>query len=303
MPDPSHHRSLARSTWRHLLAATVGLAAAAPSVLAQPETTDERKNKVAFSLQLDGPATPGGTITLGLNYLIAKDWHTYWDGLNDTGMPASWKLTLPEGWEAGEPQWPAPKRYGMDNGVVDHVYFDEVTILIPVRIPATTEFKDFEIAASSKWLVCQEACIPERGESKTTVAVIDRPTPKQAPSGILASRARTIQTGWAELAAAKPETSLVDATLTVRVPGATKLAFFPGADSSPAEDLIEEGEATGDTLRVRMHQRKGEPLTVRGVIEVTRASASGSASTSWHALDFTPPSENKTETPAAAPAK
>lgn len=303
MPDPSHHRSLARSTWRHLLAATVGLAAAAPSVVAEPEAASERKNKVVFSLQLDGAATPGGTITLGLNYLIAKGWHTYWDGLNDTGMPASWTLTLPEGWEAGEPQWPAPTRYGMDNGVVDHVYFDEATILIPIRIPANTEFKNFEITASSKWLVCQEACIPERGDAKTTVAVIHHPAPKQAPAGIAASRARTIQTGWGELAAAKPETSLVDATLTVRVPGATTIAFFPGADSSPAEDLIEEGETKGDTLRVRMHQRKGEPLTVRGVIEVTRTTAAGSTTTSWHALDFTPPSESKTETPASSPAK
>lgn len=303
MPDPAHHRPPILARLSHLAAVTVGMALIAPGSQGSQPQAEERKNKVEFSLVVDGPATPGGTFTLGLSYRIAKDWHTYWDGLNDTGMPASWKLTLPEGWKAGEPRWPAPTRYGMDNGVVDHVYFNEATILIPIAVPATAAFQTFDIAASSKWLVCQEACIPERGEATTAVSVIDRPAPREAPAAITAARARSIQSGWGDLASLKPETSLEGSILAIRVPGTTKLAFLPAADSSPPEDLIEEGEAVGDSLRIRMHQRQGEALTVRGVVEVTRSTSTGQSTTSWHALDFTPPTESKAETPATQPAK
>ncbi|HLP85663.1 MAG TPA: protein-disulfide reductase DsbD domain-containing protein [Phycisphaerales bacterium] len=290
---------------RVLLAALVAGSLPAVPVCAQPGTTAparERKTMVKFSLVTDKPATPGGTFTLGLRYVIADGWHTYWDGLNDTGMPASWQLELPPGWTAGEAQWPAPHRYGMENGVVDHVYLNEATILIPISVPSSAEFGDASIKVNSKWLVCQEACIPERGESEVNVQVIDRPANQPVPAAIQKTRDRAIVTGWGELDKLKPESSLKDAQLSVKVPGATKLAFFPAKDSSPAEDLIAEGEVSSDTLTVQMHQRKGEQLAVRGVIEVARKSETGTK-TSWHYIDFTPGVSVDDAATTASPAK
>jgi hypothetical protein len=300
---------------RVLLAALIAGSLPSASVRAQPGSpaaTTERKTMVNFSLVADGLPIPSGTFTLGLRYKIAKGWHTYWDGLNDTGMPASWQLELPDGWTAGEAQWPAPVRYGIENGVVDHVYMDEATILIPITVPTSTQPGEANIRVSSKWLVCEEACIPEKGDATLTVKVVAELQASVVPEAIAKSRGRAITRGWGELSqqapTLAPTTKLEEAVLHVHVPGATKLAFFPGRGSSPAEDLIADGETEGNTLRIPMHQRTGEPLTVRGVIEVTRMSKNKTLQTSWHSFDFTPEtpvvSESKTEStskPATKP--
>jgi hypothetical protein len=274
---------------RLLAAAAAALVACSASTAQQLEpAATPRKTMVNFSLIADGPATPGGVFTLGLTYDITKAWHTYWEGLNDTGMPASWTLELPEGWKAGTPAWPAPVRYGMDNGVVDHVYFDQATILIPISVPAEAPFATARIKVASKWLVCEEACIPERGSAELAVAVIDRPARVPEPPAIARALARTIESGWGSIAALQPVAALEGSDLIVRVPGATLLAFFPASDSSPAVDLVADGEAKGDVLRVPMHQRAGEVLTVRGVVEVTRRDGKGATQTSWHTIDVTP---------------
>jgi hypothetical protein len=269
-------------------------AAMVPAVATQTHasTPQPRDDKVTFSLVSGSSPTPGGEMLLGLRYEIAAGWHTYWDGFNDTGLPASWTLSLPEGWKAGEAMWPAPKRYGMDNGIVDHVYFDEAVIVVPISVPADAKVgSSHTIAASSKWLVCEEACIPEKGDAALDVTVVEPSTqpeskPVQYPGPIKGAIARTIQQGWGALASYKqpPSATFADGALTIHVPGAQSLAFFPSSTCSPPEDLVEEGTSKSDRLRVRLKPQIGDALVVRGVVEVTQAAKEGTSQTSWHLI-------------------
>src|SRR5215469_11878657 len=53
---------------------------------------------------------PGGTVTIALNEVIRKNWHTYWRNPGDAGAPTTIMWHLPSGWTAGPLQWPYPKR-------------------------------------------------------------------------------------------------------------------------------------------------------------------------------------------------
>jgi hypothetical protein len=54
-------------------------------------------------LTAEKAAVPGRILTLGWRFRIDEGWHLYWHGLSDTGVPPSFALTLPAGWEAGPP--------------------------------------------------------------------------------------------------------------------------------------------------------------------------------------------------------
>ena len=58
-------------------------------------------------------------------------------------------------------------------------------------------------------------------------------------------------------------------TLTLRAEGATELVFMSRADCGRLVDLIVDGAATGETLRIRFRAGDAGPGPARGVIAVT----------------------------------
>ena len=80
-------------------------------------------------------AAPGETIYLALHQEITPGWHTYWRNPGDSGEPTRLALDLPEGWQAGDMIWPAPKTYTL-GPLVNYGYADEVTLPVPVTLPA-----------------------------------------------------------------------------------------------------------------------------------------------------------------------
>src|SRR5579872_5810272 len=53
---------------------------------------------------------PGGSVTVGFHFRMQKGWHIYWQNPGDSGQAPSITWTLPEGFTAGEIQWPLPQR-------------------------------------------------------------------------------------------------------------------------------------------------------------------------------------------------
>ncbi|HEY4265150.1 MAG TPA: protein-disulfide reductase DsbD domain-containing protein, partial [Micropepsaceae bacterium] len=94
------------------LVLTLGAPAGA---FAQSGALPDDKPKVNASLVAErAGVAPGGTVTLIVHETIRKGWHTYWRNPGDAGFPTTAKWQLPEGWKAGDIQWPYPKRLPLE---------------------------------------------------------------------------------------------------------------------------------------------------------------------------------------------
>ncbi|MGJ3230225.1 MAG: protein-disulfide reductase DsbD family protein [Oceanicaulis sp.] len=103
---------------------------------------------------------PGETVHIALHQDITEGWHTYWRNPGDSGEQTRLMLDLPQGWSAGEIIWPAPKAYPL-GPLTNYGYSDEVTLAVPVTVPADAAPGRVEIPAEATWLVCEDICIPE----------------------------------------------------------------------------------------------------------------------------------------------
>ena len=110
---------------------------------------------------------PGRTVWVGLRIEHKEHWHTYWKNAGDSGLPTELQWTLPPGVQAGDIQWPLPKKIPV-GPLVNYGY--EGTLLLPVPLTLTPDFKppllgqDLTVKLRASWLICKTECIPEEGE-------------------------------------------------------------------------------------------------------------------------------------------
>ncbi len=106
-------------------------------------------------------AKPGEAITLGVLMKIHPGWHTYWRNPGDSGIPAALAWKLPEGFAAGEIQWPVPERQPA-GPLMNYGYSNEVLLPVELRVPAgALPGRTARIEVDATWLVCEKICIPE----------------------------------------------------------------------------------------------------------------------------------------------
>jgi thiol:disulfide interchange protein len=127
-------------------------------------TTDQ----VRAELMAHAPqgVSPGQTVMLGLQMAHQPEWHTYWKNAGDSGLPTQLTWQLPAGLDAGEIQWPLPKKIPIGD-LANYGY--EGTVLLPVPVTVSPDFKpplfgEVEIKLKAAWLVCKKECIPQDGE-------------------------------------------------------------------------------------------------------------------------------------------
>ncbi len=208
-------------------------------------------------------ASPGEVAWIGVTFEIDEGWHIYWDGINDSGMAVEIEADLPEGWRLGDIHWPAPKRYFPSAGILDHVYEDRATLLLPLEIPASARpgrVERFRISLS--WLVCADLCLPESTYLEARV-LIGRPGEPRRVSRDL----RLFEEARARLPREIPPDSLQwdNRTLVLTASNASRVAFYPRRDSLEPVSIIDDGVAEGGRLAVRF--REGDQ-PVHGVMEV-----------------------------------
>ena len=235
---------------------------------------------------------PGQTLLLGLHFELKDGWHIYWDGFNDTGFPPMVEWSLPEGVRIGPMLWPAPERYTSPGNILDHVYEGRPTILVPITIaPSVSAGETLEIRGEVEWLVCNDICLPGFGPISIDLQTV---TGQQVEASSRLDA--TSHIGRAAGGLPEPVRSLEqvaglslrwsDDVVTVRVEEAERLAFFPATDSSSLVSVIDDAQAEGDTLALRLVPPENdlsgaaEP-GLRGVLEVERA-----AGTRWYLIDY-----------------
>src|SRR5262245_6055422 len=109
-------RNLRGSAWLFIVLASLA------TVVAQPVRT---KHATIELLSRQTAIVPGKDSLVGVHFVLEKGWHIYWVNPGDSGQPPVFKWQLPEGFSAGEIQWPHPERMQNTSQLADYGYHDD----------------------------------------------------------------------------------------------------------------------------------------------------------------------------------
>lgn len=272
----------------HFLIATI-LAGAALGVagLSEPESAaPESKDRPHARFRIiseHAELTPGATETLGLVFTMDPHWHVYYKGAPGGGNPPEIEESkLPPGYSLGEIQWPAPKRYVAPGGIYDSVYEQEVTLLVPLHVPAGAKAGDkVKIGLKLNWLECSDVCVFGSGQDEKSMSV-GSAKPSRSSDASLIEKSRTLlPKPWpAEGGSAE----LQGGVLTIQVPGASRLEFYPGPQCSDIEKLVESTVTESETMTIRFVNANKVQVQADGILGVWR---SGSPSPAYFTVKKT----------------
>jgi len=127
----------------------------------QPQTGLVRAGELRAALVAEqAAAVPGQTISLGLRLIHDPQWHTYWRNPGDSGLATVLEWALPQGWKAGEIEWPVPKRLAV--GPLANFGFEgDLLLPVQVQVPADAPTgSTVQISVRASWLICRDVCIP-----------------------------------------------------------------------------------------------------------------------------------------------
>jgi thiol:disulfide interchange protein/DsbC/DsbD-like thiol-disulfide interchange protein len=144
---------------------------ALPSLLFAAESKAVKNGSVVAQLVTDAAAiVPGQPFTVALRLQHQPHWHSYWIAAG-TGYPTSLAWTLPEGFKAGDIQWPTPHVVKDGEGkITGNGYENEAYMLVEITPPATLAAgTTVKLTATAEWLMCETVCMP--GDAKLELSL------------------------------------------------------------------------------------------------------------------------------------
>jgi thiol:disulfide interchange protein DsbD len=111
---------------------------------------------------------PGRPFWVGLRLKHDVHWHTYWRNPGDSGLATQLRWSLPDGFSAGDIQWPYPDLIPTPP-LATFGYEGEVVLLVQITPPASLSESAYKLRARADWLMCKEECIPGRAELELLV--------------------------------------------------------------------------------------------------------------------------------------
>lgn len=213
------------------------------------------------------PLVPGEVAEIGIHLSIQPGWHVYWDGQNDTGLPVTYEARFPEGFEPRPIVWPAPMRHVGKGDILDHIFEDQVTLIVPVLVPnSAAPGGTVTLAMDLTWLVCKNVCLPEEAAVEIKVPIGERAAQRKTAESSLFDRTRSLlprpMPSDRSLAAAEWKGT----TLILAGRQGQRVEFYPGPASSPVTDLIRTGAAADGRLELRFDS--SGPARAQGVLAV-----------------------------------
>lgn len=122
----------------------------------------------------------GEPFWIGLRLVHEPSWHTYWINPGGPGYATSVAWELPEGFTAGELQFPYPHRFDGPGGVASYGYDDETILLTKITPPVDLAGNaEITIKGRADWLVCDPmVCVPGNADLTLSLSVdkISSPT-------------------------------------------------------------------------------------------------------------------------------
>lgn len=251
----------------------------AVATAAQPDFGAQRINS---TLTASADPAPNSTFILAVNLTLDDHWHTYWPGINDTGYGLSFDIAPIEGFTFGEPYFPTPIRYLAAGDILDHVYEDQLSVLIPVTVS-----KDLKPGATPKIniitnaLVCDEVCVPQTTTASVEILITDYPVvhDQQLVAGY---ETRATKLTDPDIEWSTPSTGATDYAATLTIKNATHYQFFPASDCTQPADLIKQGDTKASYLTIsfdRTYDEPDDPVRFAGRLRVKMNNA-------WHVYDI-----------------
>ena len=136
---------------------------------------------------------PGEPFTVGIKLSMKEHWHTYWRNPGDSGEPAQVTWKLPQGFVAGDLEWPAPSLIRV-GPVASFGYEGGAILLARVTPPRDmTAGSTVSLAADVAYLVCEKICIPGEASVSLSLPVSAPGAPSQANAVFDAARSKLPQ--------------------------------------------------------------------------------------------------------------
>lgn len=241
------------------------------------EQISAKHAKIELISQQDGIA-PGGAALLGVHFTLEPGWHIYWINPGDSGQPPEFRWQLPQGFTAGEIEWPHPERLQSKPELADYGYHDGVLLMVPLHAPQATPEKTAEIAVQAKWLVCREVCLPDRAQLHLTLPVKTAPLPDPATALVFDAAEKLVPLPLPPnlhvSAISRGETFVLAVKISSRVPNRVRpMEFFPldpgQVDNAAAQKVAPT--ADGLTLTLKKSELLLKPISLlRGVLVLNR---------------------------------
>jgi thiol:disulfide interchange protein len=219
---------------------------------------------------------PGQAAEVALRLEIIPHWHTYWRNPGDSGLPTRLKWTLPEGFAAGEIEWPYPKKLPL-GPLMNFGYEGTVLHVVRITTPAAARIgQRYRFEAKADWLVCADVCIPEEGVVSLDLVAREAASVKRSvwdgeflrtasmtPTQILSAAETRIRGNEAELRASGKFDGVVGAS------------FFPFRDDVIANAGVQRftPTAAGFTLSIPLAEPRNNELKVLEGVIVAQSSA------------------------------
>ena len=145
-----------------------------PGLQAEPVEAAHAKLEL---LSETATVVPGETLNLALHFELEPHWHIYWKNPGASGLPPEIEWDLPEGFSAGEMQFPAPERLKVGD-LMSYAYEDAATFVVPIKVPEDLEpGATVRIGAEVFYLICRELCLPGDASLSLDLSVSDQAEP------------------------------------------------------------------------------------------------------------------------------
>lgn len=129
-------------------------------------------------------ARAGDTVLAGVMLRMDAKWHTYWRNPGASGMATRIDWDLPPGFEPGEIHWPVPKKLYAEDDLTTYVYYDQVVLLVPIRLALDLAPGPRTLRAKVSWLECEVACLPGDATVEAPLTVGSESEPSES-AGLL----------------------------------------------------------------------------------------------------------------------
>lgn len=216
----------------------------------------------------------GVPFSIALHMTMAPGWHSYYINPGESGQATSIVWHLPAGFKAGPILWPVPERIVVA-GVAGFVYQKETWLVTIITPPANlAEGQAIKISADVNWLLCREACVPQKSAlfADLIVAGASAPNPAFAPamSGLSTPLKNT---------GIKATITMQKAVLSIsdRIHTTKGITFFPADPTFFGADLPEvHSTNTGINLSVPLSKyAPGLPKRMTGILVLPDGEAKG----------------------------
>jgi thiol:disulfide interchange protein len=106
-------------------------------------------------------------LKVGAHILLEDGWHIYGENPGDAGLPSTIEWTLPDGFTAGNIEYPRTQTF-KEGELTTYGYDEEVVLPVTLQVPYGLA-ETTTIQAKVEYLACKDICIPQTAELSLTL--------------------------------------------------------------------------------------------------------------------------------------